>query len=50
MDSDARPILLGVVLGVLFVVGIGLIGLNLSVGTIKTASLPIEPPIMFMPK
>jgi hypothetical protein len=50
MDSNSRGILLGVALGIMFVVGISLIVLNWSAGTIKTASLPISPPIMFMPK
>ena len=50
MHSDARAILLGALLGVMFVVGVGLIGLNWSAGTIKTASLPLEAPIMFQPK
>jgi hypothetical protein len=50
MHSDARAILLGALLGVMFVVGVGLIGLNWTTGTIKTASLPLEAPIMFQPK
>lgn len=50
MESDARAILFGAALGVLFVLGIGLIGLNWTAGTIKTASLPLEAPIMFEPK
>ena len=45
MDSNSRGILLGVVLGLLFVIGI-----NWGTETIKTAGLPIEPPIMFQPK
>lgn len=50
MDSNSRGILLGVVLGLLFVIGIVLIGVNWGTETIKTAGLPIEPPIMFQPK
>jgi len=50
MDSNSRGILLGVVLGVLFVVGVAVIGFNWGATTIQTASLPISPPIMFQPK
>jgi putative Ca2+/H+ antiporter (TMEM165/GDT1 family) len=50
MHSDARAILLGALLGVMFVVGVGLIAANWTAGTIKTASLPLEAPIMFQPK
>ena len=50
MDSNSRGILLGVVLGLLFVIGLVMIGFNWSTETIKTAGLPIEAPIMFQPK
>jgi hypothetical protein len=50
MDSNSRGIFLGVILGVLFVVGVVVIGFNWGTETIKTASLPISPPIMFQPK
>jgi hypothetical protein len=50
MDSNSRGILLGVVLGVLFVVGVVVIGFNWGTDTIKTAGLPIDPPILFQPK
>ena len=46
MDTNSRGILLGVVLGVLFVVGVAVIGFNWSTETIKTASLPIDPPLI----
>lgn len=50
MESDARTILFGAALGILFVLAVGMIGLNWTAGTIKTASLPLEAPIMFQPK
>jgi len=50
MDSNSRGILLGVVLGLAFVIGIVVIGFNWSTETIKTAALPIDTPIMFQPK
>jgi putative Ca2+/H+ antiporter (TMEM165/GDT1 family) len=50
MDSNSRGILLGVVLGVLFVIGLVVIGFNWSTETIKTAALPIDVPILFQPK
>jgi hypothetical protein len=50
MDSNSRGILLGVVLGVLFVIGAVVIGVNWGTDTIKTAGLPIEAPILFQPK
>ena len=50
MDSNSRGVLLGVTLGILFVIGAVLIGLNWGTETIKTAALPIEAPILFQPK
>jgi hypothetical protein len=50
MDSNSRGILLGVALGLLFVIGVVVLGFNWGTDTIKTAALPIEPPIMFQPK
>jgi hypothetical protein len=50
MDSNSRGVLLGVVLGILFVIGAVVIGVNWGTETIKTASLPIEAPILFQPK
>jgi hypothetical protein len=50
MDSNSRGVLLGVFLGVLFVVGLALLGLNWGADRITVASLPIEPPILFQPK
>lgn len=50
MDSNSRGVLLGVILGVLFVIGVAVIGVNWGATTIKTANLPIEPPILFQPK
>jgi hypothetical protein len=50
MDSNSRGILLGVLLGVLFVIGAVLFGLNWGTETIKTAALPIDVPILFQPK
>ena len=50
MDSNSRGILLGVVLGLLFVIGVVVIGFNWGTQTITTARLPIEAPIMFQPK
>jgi len=50
MDSNSRGVLLGVLLGVLFVIGAVLIGLNWGTETIKTAALPIDVPILFQPK
>ena len=50
MYSNARGVLLGVILGVLFVIGAVVIGVNWGTQTIRTAGLPIEPPIMFQPK
>jgi hypothetical protein len=50
MDSNSRGILLGVVLGLLFVIGVVVIGFNWGTETIKTAALPIEAPILFQPK
>jgi putative Ca2+/H+ antiporter (TMEM165/GDT1 family) len=50
MDSNSRGILLGVVLGLLFVIGLVVIGFNWSTETIKTAALPIDVPILFQPK
>jgi hypothetical protein len=50
MDSNSRGVLLGVFLGVLFVAGLFILGLNWGAGTIQMASLPIEPPILFQPK
>lgn len=50
MDTTSRSILLGALLGIMFVIGVGLIAANWTAGTIKTAGLPIEAPIMFQPK
>lgn len=50
MDSNSRGILLGLALGLLFVIGVVVLGFNWGTDTIKTAALPIEPPIMFQPK
>ena len=50
MDSNSHDILLGAILGVLFVVGVVVIGVNWSAERIKTAGLPLEPPILFQPK
>ena len=50
MDSNSRGILLGVALGLLFGIGVVVLGFNWGTDTIKTAALPIEPPIMFQPK
>lgn len=50
MDSNSRGVVLGLVLGVLFVVGIALIGVNWGTERIQTASLPVDFPIMFQPK
>ncbi len=50
MDSNSRGVLLGVVLGVLFVVGVTMIGLNWSTQRVQTASLPLDFPILFQPK
>ena len=50
MDSNSRGVLLGVALGLLFVIGAVVIGFNWSAETIKTAALPIDAPIMFQPK
>ncbi len=50
MDSNSRGIMLGVALGLLFVIGVVVIGFNWGTETIKTAALPIEAPIMFQPK
>ncbi len=50
MDSNSRGVLLGVVLGIVFALGMGLLGLNWGADRIKVASLPIEPPILFQPK
>jgi len=50
MDSNSRGVLLGVVLGVLFVAGIALVGVDWGAQRIQTASLPVDFPIMFQPK
>jgi putative Ca2+/H+ antiporter (TMEM165/GDT1 family) len=50
MDSNSRGVLLGVFLGVVFVIGLGVLGLNWSAERVKMASLPIEAPILFQPK
>jgi hypothetical protein len=50
MDSNSRGILLGVVLGLLFVIGVVVIGFNWGTETVKTAALPIDVPILFQPK
>jgi hypothetical protein len=50
MDSNSRGILLGVVLGLLFVIGVVVIGFNWSADRVKTAALPIDMPILFQPK
>ena len=50
MDSNSRGILLGLALGLLFVIGVVVLGFNWGTDTIKTAALTIEPPIMFQPK
>jgi putative Ca2+/H+ antiporter (TMEM165/GDT1 family) len=50
MDSNSRGVILGLVLGVLFVVGVAVIGFDWGTQRIQTASLPVDFPIMFQPK
>ena len=50
MDSNSRGILLGVLLGVAFVIGLAYAGVTWSSERLKTASLPVDPPILFQPK
>jgi hypothetical protein len=50
MDSNSRGVLLGLVLGVLFIVGVAVIGFDWGTKRIQTASVPVNFPIMFQPK
>ena len=50
MNNAGGSILLGAILGVLFVIGVVVIGVNVGAENVKTASLPISPPILFQPK
>ena len=50
MNNAGGSILLGAILGVLFVIGVIVIGFDVGAEKVKTASLPISPPILFQPK
>jgi hypothetical protein len=51
MDESAGfAVFFGILLGVLLIVAALMVGFDLGAEKIKTASLPVSPPIIFVPK
>ncbi|MEA2951935.1 MAG: hypothetical protein QOJ96_1455 [Alphaproteobacteria bacterium] len=49
-ESSGFAAFLGVLFGILLVVAVVFVGLNMGAAKIQTASLPVSPPLIFIPK